>query len=76
MVEIRSIRLEISADEDFAPVLENSVADFARSLDLSEPSLARMKEDCCRLFKKNADRESVQLNFCFAEKGRTGVFSV
>ena len=38
MVEIRSIRLEISADEDFAPVLENSVADFARSLDLSERS--------------------------------------
>jgi hypothetical protein len=44
MTCIRTIRLDISLDEDFFPVLEKSVVEFAASMNIPESALLRVGE--------------------------------
>ncbi len=52
---IQTIRLDISSDADFFPVLEKSVSDFARSLSLSEETVQVLGREAKSLFGHGLD---------------------
>ncbi len=52
---IQTIRLDISSDADFFPVLEKSVSDFADSLSLSEETVQSLGREVESFFKRGLD---------------------
>ena len=52
MVENRSVRLDVSTDADFFPVLKESVADFAHALEASGAVLADLEVESERMLQK------------------------
>ncbi len=55
MSPIQTIRLDISSDADFFPVLEKSVSDFADSLSLSEETVQNLGREVGDFFKRGLD---------------------
>lgn len=49
---IQTIRLDISSDADFFPVLEKSVSDFAESLGLSEETVRALDRETGDFFRR------------------------
>lgn len=52
---IQTIRLDISSDTDFFPVLEKSVSDFAGSLSFSDATVQTLSREVGEFFKRGLD---------------------